>query len=127
MKIIKEDLIQKAREAMTRSYSPYSNFSVGAALLCADGKVYLGTNVENISYGATCCAERSAFFSAISNGNTEFLAIAITAKKTPCYPCGICRQVMEELCDKTFEVYIDDGETVIEKRLSELLPDSFDF
>lgn len=127
MKITKEELIQKAREAMKNSYSPYSSFCVGAALLCADGTVYLGTNVENISYGATCCAERSAFFSAISNSNKEFEAIAITATKTPCYPCGICRQVMAEFCDKDFKIYIDNGDSVTEKSLDELLPESFDF
>ena len=127
MKITREELIQKAREAKKNSYSPYSSFSVGAALLCADGTVYLGTNVENVSYGATCCAERSAFFAAISNGNKEFAAIAITATNTPCYPCGICRQVMAELCDKDFKIYIDNGDRIIEKSIEELLPDSFDF
>ena len=127
MKITKEELIQKAREAKANSYSPYSSFCVGAALLCADGTVYLGTNVENVSYGATCCAERSALFSAISNSNKEFEAIAITATKTPCYPCGICRQVMAELCNKDFKIYIDDGDSITEKSLDALLPDTFDF
>ena len=127
MNITKEALVEKAREAKARSYSPYSSFCVGAALACKDGKVYLGTNVENISYGATCCAERTAFFSAIANGSNEFEAIAITATKIPCYPCGICRQVMSELGGKEFKVYIDCGEEIMEKNLSELLPDSFDF
>lgn len=127
MDITKEELIKKAREAKLRSYSPYSSFCVGAALLCDDGSVYIGTNVENISYGATCCAERTAFFSAIADGNSSFLAIAITADKTPCYPCGICRQVMAEFCDKDFKIYLDDGNSFVEKSLGELLPDSFDF
>ena len=127
MDITKEELIKKAREAKLRSYSPYSSFCVGAALLCDDGSVYIGTNVENISYGATCCAERTAFFSAIADGNSRFLAIAITADKTPCYPCGICRQVMAEFCDKDFKIYLDDGNSFVEKSLGELLPDSFDF
>ena len=127
MDIKKEELIKKAREVKLRSYSPYSSFCVGAALLCEDGSVYLGTNVENISYGATCCAERTAFFSAIAGGNSRFLAIAITADKTPCYPCGICRQVMAEFCDKDFKIYLDDGNSFVEKSLGELLPDSFDF
>ena len=127
MYITKEELIKRAREAKIHSYSPYSTFCVGAALLSADGNVYLGTNVENVSYGATCCAERSAFFSAISNGNKDFLAIALTADKTPCYPCGICRQVMAEFCNGDFKIYIDNGDTIIEKSLGELLPDSFDF
>lgn len=127
MDISKEELIKKAREAKLCSHSPYSSFRVGAALLCSDGKVYLGTNVENLSYGATCCAERSAFFSAISNGNKEFLAIALTADKTPCYPCGICRQVISEFCDSNFKIYIDNGDRVIEKTVGDLLPDSFGF
>ena len=127
MDITKEELIKKAREAKLRSYSPYSSFCVGAALLCDDGSVYIGTNVENISYGATCCAERTAFFSAIADGNSSFLAIAITADKTPCYPCGICRQVMAEFCDKDFKIYLDDGNSFVEKSLGELLTDSFDF
>lgn len=126
-KSVKERLIECAKEERKRSYSPYSNFSVGAALLCSDGEIYCGTNVENKSYGATCCAERVAFFNAISDGKREFSAIAIYSDKNPCYPCGICRQVMAELCDKDFWVYLYNGEKIIEKRMSELLPDSFDF
>ena len=127
MNITKEELVEKAKEAMQRSYSPYSSFSVGAALLCKDGTVYLGTNVENVSFGATCCAERVAIFSAIANGNKEFEAIAISATKIPCYPCGICRQVMAEFCNEDFKVYMDNGIDVIEKSIEDLLPCSFDF
>ena len=127
MKIIKEDLVQRARDAMKMTYSPYSSFGVGAALLCKNGDIYLGTNVENASFGATCCAERVAFFSAIANGNKEFEAIAISATKIPCYPCGICRQVMSEFCDEKFKIYMDNGSGVIEKSLEDLLPCSFDF
>ena len=127
MNITKEELVEKAKEAMQRSYSPYSSFSVGAALLCKDGTVYLGTNVENVSFGATCCAERVAIFSAIANGNKEFETIAISATKIPCYPCGICRQVMAEFCNEDFKVYMDNGINVIEKSVEDLLPCSFDF
>ncbi len=125
--VTQKDLIQKAREARSYTYSPYSSFGVGAALLCKDGSVFLGTNVENVSFGATCCAERVALFSAIANGKCEFEAIAITASKTPCYPCGICRQVMTEFCKEDFKIYIDNGEEIIEKSLAELMPCSFDF
>ena len=125
--ITKEELVNKAREAKERSYSPYSSFAVGAALLCKDGSVYLGTNVENVSFGATCCAERTALFSAIANGAREFEAIAISATKNPCYPCGICRQVLAEFCKKDFKFYIDGEDATEEKSLDELLPCSFDF
>lgn len=127
MNITKEELVQRAREAKERTYSPYSSFGVGAALLCKEGAVYLGTNVENVSFGATCCAERVALFSAIANGDRDFEAIAISATNIPCYPCGICRQVMSELCDGDFKIFIDNGTDVIEKSLEELLPCSFDF
>ena len=127
MKFTKEELMALAYKAKERSYSPYSSFSVGAALLCADESVYLGTNVENVSYGATCCAERTALFSAVSDGKREFLAIAIAADKKDCYPCGACRQVMSELCSKDFKIFIDGGNGVYEKSLEELLPYAFDF
>jgi cytidine deaminase len=104
------ELIDLAFEAKTRSYSPYSHFSVGAALLCEDGSIYLGCNIENASYGATNCAERTAIFKAVSEGKREFTAIAIVAapegeplRKTA--PCGVCRQVMMEFCDPaTFRI-----------------------
>lgn len=126
-KSIKEMLIECAKEESKHSYSPYSEFSVGAALLCSDGEIYRGTNVENKSYGATCCAERVAFFSAIADGKRDFSAIAIYADKNPCYPCGICRQVMAEHCKKEFLIYLCDSERIIEESLDSLLPKSFDF
>lgn len=93
-----EELILKAMEARNNSYSPYSNYKVGAALLTKAGKVYLGCNVENCGYGPSNCAERSAIFSAVSNGERDFAKIAIVGSSDDiCYPCGVCRQVMAEL------------------------------
>ena len=89
-------LIEKAKEAMLSSYSPYSNFRVGAALLTKNGKIYMGCNIENGAYSPSCCAERVAFYKAISEGEQEFEAIAVVGDNEPCYPCGVCRQVMRE-------------------------------
>ena len=125
-----EQLIELAKDAMTRSYSPYSGFKVGAALLCADGTVYQGCNIENAAYGPTNCAERTAIFKAVSEGKREFSAIAICGGKDGvisgfCPPCGVCRQVMREFCKDDFTVYlIGDGE-VKTRTLAQLLPDSF--
>ena len=94
-------LIKAAFSARENSYSPYSHFRVGAALLCENGKVYTGCNIENRAYGPTNCAERTAFFKAVSEGENSFSAIAIVGgEKEPvwCYPCGVCRQVMAEFC-----------------------------
>lgn len=108
-------LIEKAFEAQQRAYVPYSGFCVGAALLARNGEIYLGCNIENAAYTPTNCAERTAFFKAVSEGVTEFEAIAIVGNKkgTPkgegsmCAPCGVCRQVMREFCDpKTFRVIL---------------------
>ena len=104
----RENLIKRAISARENSYSPYSHFRVGAALLCADGEIYAGCNIENRAYGPTNCAERTAFFKAVSEGKREFSAIAIVGGEdelTWCYPCGVCRQVMAEFCaPDTFEV-----------------------
>lgn len=116
------NLMEKAIEAKNNSYSPYSNFKVGAALLTKDGKIYTGCNIENASYSPSCCAERVAFFKAISEGYKDFVAIAISGDKEKCYPCGVCRQVMSEFCDDDFKIYIDDKEYT----LKEMLPYSFD-
>ena len=98
--MIKQDvqqLIECAIEARQQSYSPYSNFAVGAALLCEDGTIYKGGNIENASYGLTNCAERTAIFKAISEGHRKFKALAVVADtEGPCAPCGACRQVMKE-------------------------------
>ena len=122
-------LIFVAKKAMERAYAPYSNYKVGAALVCDDGTVFKGCNIENASYGLTNCAERSAIFSAISAGKMEFKAIAIAASGEPApFPCGACRQVLAEFCNSDFPVYVarsaDDYETTT---LGELLPHSFDF
>ena len=121
----KEGLILKAREAKKHAYSPYSKFQVGAAILTEDGQIFTGCNIENISYGATNCAERTAIFKAISDGHKSFKAIAISssmAPKKPIYPCGICRQVLSEFCPEMI-VYIDGDDK--EYLLSNLLPKSF--
>lgn len=121
-------LITAARKAMKQAYAPYSKYKVGAALLCADGKIYTGCNVENASYGLTVCAERTAFLKAISDGKHKFRAIAITAsghKQIP-FPCGACRQVMHEFCEPDFCVIVDSGKgSYIKRKLSDLLPEAF--
>ena len=100
-----QELIRKALEVRQKAYAPYSDFMVGAALLCNDGRIFTGCNIENASYGATNCAERTAFFKAVSEGYREFTAIAIAGGRKEaqsleyCAPCGICRQVMSEFCD----------------------------
>ena len=119
-------LIEKAKEAMENSYSPYSNFKVGACLLCKDGTIYTGCNIENSSFGATNCAERTAIFKAVSEGKREFLKIAVVGSgEDLTFPCGICRQVMSE--------FMLDGEVILEDnnreikvfKVRELLPYAF--
>ena len=125
------ELMDRAREAMTHSYSPYSGFTVGAALLCADGTVYEGCNIENAAYSPTICAERTAFFKAVYDGHRDFQAIAVCGGKqgniTGFFPpCGVCRQVMAEFCGPDFAVYmIGPGETFRKATLKELLPLGF--
>ena len=127
-----EALIASAKEAMMRAYSPYSGYKVGAALLCKDGTVYQGCNVENASYGGTNCAERTAFFKAVYDGHREFSAIAICGGKdgeiTGLFPpCGICRQVMAEFCDADFMIYmVGANDTYVAKPLGEMLPCGFE-
>lgn len=124
------DLMRLAEAARERAYAPYSDFLVGAALLGKSGKVYLGCNVENAGYSATNCAERTAFFKAISDGEREFQAIAIVGGKRGekagfCAPCGICRQVMAEFCDGDFPVVLGTAEKYEIHKLSSLLPMAF--
>ncbi len=126
----KEQLVALAIEAMGMSYSPYSGFKVGAVLLAADGTVYKGCNIENASFSPTNCAERTAFFKAISEGNQKFTAIAIVGGKNGnisdyCAPCGVCRQVMSEFCTPDFEIYLFNGKDYKTYTLAELLPASF--
>lgn len=118
-----ESLIVLAQEAMKRSYSPYSSYPVGAALRCTDGRVFLGCNIENASFSLTNCAERTAVFKAVSEGATSFDTIAIAAK-TKAWPCGACRQVLNEFAPGIRVLVTWDGH-VEEKPLSELLPEGF--
>ncbi len=123
-------LCELAKEAMTHAYTPYSGYKVGAALLCADGTVYQGCNIENASYSPTNCAERTAFFKAIYDGRRDFKAIAVCGGKDGGItgkfpPCGVCRQVMREFCKEDFEVYMVTPEGFETRTLADLLPDSF--
>ncbi len=121
-----EDLLKAAVTASKNSHSPYSGFSVGAALLCKNGKVYCGCNIENASYPLGVCAERTAIFSAVAKGEREFEAIAIVGSSDddftkPCFPCGSCRQVMSEFCSDDFKIVLSDKVLT----LGELLPYAF--
>lgn len=127
-----EELIKKAYEAQRCSYSPYSGFATGAALETADGRVFLGCNIENAAYSPTNCAERTAFFKAVSEGVRSFLRIAIVGNKPGeagnyCPPCGVCRQVMREFCaPEEFEVILARSQEDYKiLRLKDLLPESF--
>lgn len=130
-----KNLIKEAYNAQKFSYSPYSNFQVGSALLCKNGKIYTGCNIENVAYSPSNCAERTAFFKAISEGEKEFLAIAIVGnlkdakenEKEYCLPCGVCRQVMAEFCNmENFKIIIAKSEEHYkEYTLKEFLPLAF--
>ncbi len=126
----KEQLTSLAKDAMEKAYSPYSGYKVGAALLCKDGSVYTGCNVENASFSATNCAERTAFFKAVSEGKREFSAIVICGGKGGALeglfpPCGVCRQVMREFCEDDFEIHLLTNEGMETYTLGEVLPVSF--
>jgi cytidine deaminase len=125
-----EKLCELAKEAMTHSYSPYSGFKVGAALLCKDGTVYTGCNIENASYTPTICAERTAIFKAVYDGRRDFVAIAVCGGKDGVItgqfpPCGVCRQVMREFCGDDFKILMVNPEGYEEVTLAQLLPYSF--
>lgn len=123
------ELYESARRARASSYSPYSNITVGAALLSASGKVYTGANVENAAFSPSVCAERVAFLKAVNDGELEFLKIAVAGgkrneKESDCFPpCGVCRQVMAEFCNKDFKIVLSEHKSV---SLAELLPFGFD-
>ena len=128
------ELIISALAARKKAYTPYSHFKVGAALLAKDGRVFTGCNIENAGYGPTNCAERTAFFKAVSEGVLEFFKIAIVGDREEfdipqsfAYPCGVCRQVMMEFCDpKSFVILVAKDETDYESyTLGELLPFGF--
>ena len=126
-----KELVLLAIEAMKNSYSPYSNYKVGAALLTKDNKVYKGCNIENVAFGPTVCAERVAFLKALSDGEREFSKIAVVGGKngevTGAFPpCGVCRQVMHEFCSDDFEILIVKENNSFDKvLLKDLLPYSF--
>ena len=125
------ELIEKAKKASENAYVPYSGFKVGAALLAKSGKVYLGCNIESASYSPTNCAERTAFFKAVSEGEREFSKIAVVGGENGdftdfCTPCGVCRQVMSEFCSENFTVILGkNGDEYKSLTLGELLPYSF--
>ncbi len=124
--VVVEELIKSAAGAKSRAYAPYSNFRVGAALLASTGKIYTGCNVENASYGLTCCAERVALFKAVSEGEREFKALALVSDSEEyCAPCGACRQVMAEF-GLQMPVYMGNSKGLYRvKTVSELLPFNF--
>lgn len=125
------ELIQLANGARKNAYAPYSNYTVGAALLLKSGEVVLGCNVENASFGATVCAERAAVSAAIAKGARDFCAIAVVGGKagepaaTFFSPCGICRQTLREFCNDDFRVLVGCGNEIRAFRLGELLPAGF--
>ena len=123
-------LLEMAEEARKNAYAPYSNFTVGAALLAKNGKIYTGCNIENSSYSPTNCAERTAFFKAISEGEREFEAIAVVGAKEGekgefCPPCGVCRQVMLEFCNHDFKIVLKDDNEQKVFSLVDIIPVSF--
>ena len=126
-----KELISLAKQAAQNAYVPYSGYTVGAALLCKNGNVYLGCNIENAAYTPTNCAERTAFFKAVSEGERQFEAIAVVGGKQGNFkdyftPCGVCRQVMGEFCKKDFRVLIGkNGEEYLDLTLEQLLPYGF--
>ena len=125
--VTEQELINTAKEASKKAYAPYSNFHVGAALLTASGKVFQGCNVENASFGATNCAERTAIFSAVVNGEREFKKLVIFVDReefTP--PCGICRQVISEFSHDIEILLANNKDEIKRTNIRELLPLSFE-
>ncbi len=123
--ITDDALVSLARKALDNSYSPYSHYAVGAALLCEDGRIFLGCNIENASYGLSNCGERTAIFKAVSEGARDFVAIAIASKGAPPYPCGACRQVLNEFAPAIRILVTLDENTYTTTDLPTLLPHGF--
>lgn len=127
--MLDQELMQLAEDARKNAYAPYSGFKVGAALLCSDGSIYLGCNIENASYGASMCAERTAIFQAIADGKRKFIKIAVCGGKdstdSPCPPCGCCRQVLREFCEDNFRIVMKNGISLFSDTIGDLLPLSF--
>ncbi len=127
---MKQELINKAKEAMGNAYAPYSNFKVGAALLTKKGKIYTGCNIENASYTPTVCAERVAVFKAVADGERDFYMLAVAGGKDGiitdgAFPCGVCRQVLSEFMSDEIIVLVATQDGYKETTLSGLLPESF--
>ena len=124
-----DELFGKAKEARKLSYSPYSGYSVGAALMCSNGKIYTGCNIENSAFSPTVCAERVAFFKAISDGEKDFSVIAVAGGKQDCEtctPCGVCRQVMMEFCNpEEFLIVYKDNDGLKKAKLKDFFPSGF--
>lgn len=121
-----EELVKMAYEATKNAYTPYSHFNVGAALLTKSGKIYTGCNIECVSYGGTNCAERTAIFKAVSEGEKEFAAIAVVSSSMDyTYPCGICRQVIAEFGDEDMEIILAKDMDYKVFTLADMLPHSF--
>lgn len=121
-----EELYRLAETARQYSYSPYSHYAVGAAVLMDDGAVYTGCNIENASFGATNCAERTAIFKAVSEGHSTLTRVAIAGSTDDAaWPCGMCRQVMAEFADKYCYVIVKEKGKLLTRRLDELLPEAF--
>lgn len=124
-------LLEEAEKMRAKSYAPYSHWTVGAALLSQNGVLYRGCNIENAAYTPTCCAERTAFFQAVAQGERQFRCIAIAGgregepSRTFCAPCGVCRQVMAEFCGEDFRIILTDGKTMRIYMWKELLPEPF--
>lgn len=119
------ELYNIANRAKEYSYSPFSKVKVGAALLCKDGEIFTGCNVENASFAATICAERTAIVKAVSEGKKEFLKIAISSNKRGITPCGLCRQTLIEFSPNISIIYLDENDIIIEKKIGELIPFGF--
>ncbi len=123
-----KELLNQAFKAMENAYAPYSNYKVGAAVLCKDGNIFKGANIENASYGATNCGERSAIFATYSNGyrkeDIEAIAIVTSGNRVG-YPCGICRQVLNELLLPETLILLSNGKDVVQTNMKEILPNSF--
>lgn len=124
------ELMQKAIRARLHAYAPYSGFSVGAALLCADGSVFCGANIENAAFSPSVCAERVALFSAVFAGHRDFVAIAVAGGKgddlsPTCTPCGVCRQALAEFCGRDLRVIVHTEKGLAAHTLGELLPLAF--
>lgn len=125
-----KELMVAANEARKFAYTPYSNFKVGAALLTKSGKLYMGCNIENSSYTPTVCAERTAVFKAVSEGESDFAVIAVVGGKEEnplefCSPCGVCRQVLAEFCGADFRILLGNPEKFQSYTVDEILPFSF--